>query len=55
MWESSELGIPVLRDDRNQTRLGPGEGIVPPSPLVAIEMQPSSRASTSARRRICWA
>jgi hypothetical protein len=56
--EYATTRIPVLRHDRNQTRLGPGGGVVPPShkvTLVAIEMQPSSLASPSARRKVCWA
>jgi hypothetical protein len=49
--------IPVLRH-RNQTRLGAGGGVVPPSHafvLATIGTQPSSFASPSARRRRCGA
>jgi hypothetical protein len=49
--------IPVLRHDRNQTRLGPGRGVVPPSLAFApatIGTQPSSFGSPSARGRRSW-
>ncbi len=54
--EYATTRIPVLRH-RNQTRLGTGGGVVPPShafALATIGTQPSSFASPSARGRRCW-